>query len=87
MKTLTYLGAGLLVSIALAGGLALSTWFIMLAAGMIHSVWSLVPALGFWQAGIVALALTLLRLPKALSSAYDKHKERRKADPYQIGLN
>jgi hypothetical protein len=86
VKALTYLGAGLVFAVVLAAGLAMSTWLIMLFVGMIHSVWSLVPALGFWQAGIVAVGLTLLRVPRALNKAYDRHKAR-KAEPDMFGLN
>lgn len=67
--------AGLFL-IIFSAGLALSTWLIMLVLGMIHSVWDVIPALGFWQSGIVALALSLLRVPKAIADALKKKDEK-----------
>ena len=53
-------GKGLMV---VAMGLAFafpSTWFIMIALGILHDRWEQIPAFGYWETYVVFVALNMV---------------------------
>lgn len=44
----------------------LTVWFLMLAFGFVHDVFNVVPAIGFWDAALLALALWIIKIPNTI---------------------
>ena len=60
MGMVARIGIGLVVATAWAIFSVLYAWPVMVALGVLHGQWRVVPAFGFWQVGIVLLAIRLV---------------------------
>lgn len=51
-RTFIFLAAGLLMGFP-------STWFCMIALGILHHHWPVIPALGYWETYVLYVALNM----------------------------
>lgn len=52
-KTFVFIGGGLLIAFP-------ATWFIMIALGILHDRYSVIPALGYWETYVLYVATNMV---------------------------